>query len=80
VDGVEVGVEEDPGAVAVALDHAEDEGGGATLDRVVLDRHPDLLEALGHPEVRGGLVADHAGDGDEFTEELLGPVDADAAG
>ena len=80
VDGVEVGVEEDPGAVALALDHAEHERRRATLDRVVLDGHPDLLAALGHPEVGGGVLADDAADADELLQQLLGALGADAGG
>ena len=41
-----MGVEEDAGAVAVALEHAEHERRLAALDRVVLDAHAELAQAL----------------------------------
>ena len=66
VDGVVVGVEEDAGPVALALEHAEHERRLATLDGVLLDRHAEIAQAAGDPLVRGRLLADDAADADDL--------------
>ena len=80
MDGVEVAVEEDARAVAVALEHAEHERHLAPLDRVGLDAHPDLTHLLDHPVVGAGVLADDAADADDLLQQLLGALDADAGG
>src|SRR4029079_12136877 len=65
-------------AVAVALEHAEDERDLAALDGVVLDRHAEIPETGADPLVRGRGLADDAADPHHLREQPLAAADVDA--